>query len=1323
MASNDTDIQLRIRAAVEGLAEISKLITEVDTLGGETESSSEQVGSLGDELQRLGEQNATLTQFANLKRSTADLGEGLEQARSRATGMGKALADVKKELTASNAAYSASRQETERLAAAHAEAKAKVDLLRQANSDATTVTREQRQALKDARDQVRQLGEQYKTSASQSNELKRGLESTDKALRQQTREFTSARREVQTLDAQYQRQSGTLNGLRRSLTDAGINTRQLASEQKRLETASQQAASQIGYLKNQLTGQAGALRSTTTGLSDYSTKARQAGERTEQLQQSVQSGGSSWRDFIGRITGAAAAYFSFDQLISRATGMIRTADEMERLSVSLNSVEGSAAAGQQALSWLQEFNEKTPFQLNQITSAFIKAKNFGLDPYNGVLQAAADYTAKTAGTYQDLEGVITALGQAYTKGKLQAEEMNQLNERSVPAAQLLAREMGKTTDEIIAMASAGELGRSEIELLIKAMGEDAAGASAAMSQTFSGIWSNFQDQISKVELAVANAGIFDYIKTELSSVTSQIKTAAADSSLAAWAREVSDGLKVGVAGLREFAQDLVEWRGAIALAVKAWAAMKVVQWSNELLTFANLLKTRVAPDARQAGDAMAELAKKGGKVGGIFGGITLGSASAYAALALLAYEGGKGLVKLAQDAGTWAAKMGEAGDIEQRVAEQSRAFFNQLQRQGMTTMAQFDQYKDVQILTAQEVANLSAVERTAYEQRLKGHREYLTGQLQVQKALEASGLKAEAMQYQADAALASMRQGFTNLTAAAELTAQTMDARSRPAVLNLISSFDQLKAKGTESASAINTLFANLQLGDPTSLQNLGLAFDVLKEQGKVTQTEIDAGLRKSLQDMSLQDLEVLKVQSMAAFDTMKQGAVDTAQVTESVLAEKLRRLGVDYQELQTGIDAVGRTTIDTFRAVATDVDASSRDIAAALRAAINKADTEQELTELRQMWVELGNSGKVSSQEAARGLAFLDEKIDQTKKKAAAIGDGFNTAADQAKASASTIGASMNVAQGEIDKLKKEIERLKAVLAGLQAGGGVKPPVDGEVVEKVEQATYSMVQFANAVVSANELSGMSLDQLKEKQAEYQSIIERSREYLHKSNNEWWSDQVKEQLLAQEQNETLTARIIKIKELEAALSSAKAPSEELIASAESALTNVGQLGESNLAGLRAALDAAKQKMDSLSDSASSTLNSLQDEMDRYNQQFDDIEQRRYQNQIDDLQAKLAQAQAAGNATAVADLQQAIKLAEQLHQVKMQQIQKEQLASANSGSSSNASAPAYSGPTVKQSSGKQVTINLKTPTGDAQVQSDEENLDALLKLLKQQGLRS
>ncbi|MGY3855112.1 tape measure protein [Aeromonas aquatilis] len=1191
MASNDTDIQLRIRAAVEGLAEISKLIAEVDTLGGETESSGEQVSGLGDELQRLGEQGATLTQFANLKRSTADLGDGLEQARARATGMGKALADAKQELTSSNAAYSASRQETERLAAAHVEAKAKVDLLRQANSEATTVTKEQRLALKDAREQVRLLGEQYKESSGQTNELKRGLESSEKALRQQTREFNSARREVQSLDTQYQRQNVTLNGLRRSLTDTGIDTRKLASEQKRVEAASQQAANQITYLKNQLTGQAGALRANASGLSEYSQKAKQAEQNTESLHHAVEDGEPGWAALATKIGGVAAAYLTFDQLVARTTGMVRTADEIERLGVSLKSVEGSAAGGEKALAWLREFNEKTPFQLNEITTAFIKAKNFGLDPYNGVLQATADYTAKTAGTYQDLEGVITALGQAYTKGKLQAEEMNQLNERSVPAAQLLAKAMGKTTDGIIAMATAGKLGRAEIEQLIKAMGEDAAGASEAMSNTFSGIWSNFVEELNRVELAVADAGIFNYIKDELRSVTAQLKAAAADGSLAAWAREMSDSLKVAVVGLREFVEGLVEWRGAIALAVKAWATMKVVQWSTDLLKFADVLKTRVAPDARQAGAAMEEMAKKGNKVGGVLGGISLGTSAAYAALALLAYEGSKGLVQLAQDAGIWAAKMGEAGEVEQRVAEQSRAFFSQLQRQGMTTMAQFDEFKNIQILSAQEVVNLSAIERTAYEQRLQGHREYLTGQLQVQKALEASGLKAEAMQYQADAALASMRQGFTNLAAAVDLTSQVMDAKSRPAVLNLISSFDQLKAKGTETATSITTLFSSLKIGDPTSLQNLGLAFDSLKEQGKLTQTELDAGLRKSLQDMSLQDLEVLKVQAMAAFDTMQNGAVSTAQVTESVLAEKLRRLGLDYQALQTGIDAVGRATIDTFRAIATDVSATSLEIAAAMKAAVNKADTAQELEELRKIWVQLGQVGKLSAQEQARGLGFLDDKIKDTKRKAAEIGDGFNTAADKSKVAADTMKESLKGVQQEAQKTKSDVEDTMASINAMNSSSG-----RGEVTRTVNAGS-----FFYKSVDINQLRGNA------------------------------------------------------------------------------------------------------------DALANTLAGVEDELARYSQKVKDIPAysewskyygEKFQKEMEALR---------------------IQLQKELSKAQQKEVDKSQTTSQQTNASPLKAQIQHD--QRRPVSGKTVTIHLKTPSGDAQVQSDEENLDALLRLLKQQGLRS
>ncbi|MNU90698.1 hypothetical protein D3C71_805710 [compost metagenome] len=615
--------------------------------------------------------------------------------------------------------------------------------------------------------------------------------------------------------------------------------------------------------------------------------------------------------------------------------------------------------------------------------------------------------------------------------------MNQLNERSVPAAQLLAKAMGKTTDEIIAMATAGKLGRNEIELLIKAMGEDAAGASEEMAQTFGGIWSNFLEQLNQVELAVADAGIFAFIKSELAEVTAQIKAAAADGSLADWAQGVSDGMKSGAIAIRGITETLVEMRDGIGLVVKVWGTMKVIQWSSQLLGFGQAMKTGVVQPTVEAGKELDKTSKKAVKLNGLLAALTLGNGAVAAGLSVLVYEGGKGLAKLAEDAGVWAARMGEAGEVEQRVAEQSRAFFAQLQRQGMTTMAQFDEFKNVQILTAQEVVNLSATERAAYEQRLQGHREYLTGQLQVQKALEASGLKAEAMQYQADAALASMRQGFLDLAAGADLAGQAIDAKTRPAVLKLVADFDMLKAKGKETTTGINEMFKGLQMGDPTSLQNITLALDTLREQGKVTQTEIDAGLRKSLQDMSLQDLEVLKVQSMAAFDTMKNGAISTAQITESVLSEKLRRLGVDYQALHTGIDAVGRQTIDTFRAVATDVNATSQDIAAAMKAAVNKADTAQELEELRRIWLSLGQAGKISAQEQGRGLGYLNDQIRQTKVKAAEIGDGFNTAADKSKSATDTMRENLKGVQEEAKKTKSDVEDAISSSGSSNTGAG----------------------------------------------------------------------------------------------------------------------------------------------------------------------------------------------------------------------------------------------------------------------------------------------
>ncbi len=105
------------------------------------------------------------------------------------------------------------------------------------------------------------------------------------------------------------------------------------------------------------------------------------------------------------------------------------------------------------------------------------------------------------------------------------------------------------------------------------------------------------------------------------------------------------------------------------------------------------------------------------------------------------------------------------------------------------------------------------------------------------------------------------------------------------------------------------------------------------------------------------------------------------------------------------------------------------------------------------------------------------------------------------------------------------------------------------------------------------------------------------------------------------------------------------------------------LGAQDLAPLRAALADAQSRMEALRDSAESTLVSLQNELDRLNGNMAAIEQRNYEQKRLELQQKLAEAQAAGDAAAIAALQKSLQILKQIHQVKMANLDADQKAAA------------------------------------------------------------
>lgn len=176
-----------------------------------------------------------------------------------------------------------------------------------------------------------------------------------------------------------------------------------------------------------------------------------------------------------------------------AKHVVDVASTFEQLEIRLNSVMGSAKAGEEAFAWIKQFAQNTPYSVQQTTDAFMTLKNFGLDPMDGTLQKIADASAKYGSSAESAKSVSLALGQAWARGKLQGQDTLQMIDAGIPVYDLLAKATGKTAAEIQKMSEAGTMGRDVMRKLIDQMGQEGAGTAAAKMNSFAGAVSNMGD--------------------------------------------------------------------------------------------------------------------------------------------------------------------------------------------------------------------------------------------------------------------------------------------------------------------------------------------------------------------------------------------------------------------------------------------------------------------------------------------------------------------------------------------------------------------------------------------------------------------------------------------------------------------------------------------------------------------------------------------------------------------------------------------------------------------------------------------------------------
>jgi tape measure domain-containing protein len=236
------------------------------------------------------------------------------------------------------------------------------------------------------------------------------------------------------------------------------------------------------------------------GLTSGMEKAAQAVDELGKEAQQAASPLGSLRDIIA---GTAAGELLADGIKSAAQAMvglgtqsIKLAGELEQNKVAFTTMLGSAEKADAFLRDLASFAAQTPFELRGLTDSSKRLLAFGFDAQSilPIMNSVGNAVAAVGGGKETIDGVTMALGQMAAKGKVSAEEMNQLAERGIPAWKMLATGIGVSVPEAMKRAEKGSIdANTAIVALVNGMNEKFPAMMAKQSQTITGALSNLQD--------------------------------------------------------------------------------------------------------------------------------------------------------------------------------------------------------------------------------------------------------------------------------------------------------------------------------------------------------------------------------------------------------------------------------------------------------------------------------------------------------------------------------------------------------------------------------------------------------------------------------------------------------------------------------------------------------------------------------------------------------------------------------------------------------------------------------------------------------------
>ena len=218
----------------------------------------------------------------------------------------------------------------------------------------------------------------------------------------------------------------------------------------------------------------------------------------------AQRGGQQFTEWFSQaltpLKWMIASVVSVGVFSALAKEVVTLADNLEQANIAFTTMLGSEEKAIAMLQDLSEFAKKTPFELTDVRQNAKQLLAMGVSAENIIPTLKALWDA-AAGTGADMTRLAMNYGQVITQGHLTGRELRDFLVNGIPLLDELAKNAGKSKEEIQNMISSGEISANDVTKAFETMTSAGGRFEDLMykqSSTLTGLWSNFQDQLAQM---------------------------------------------------------------------------------------------------------------------------------------------------------------------------------------------------------------------------------------------------------------------------------------------------------------------------------------------------------------------------------------------------------------------------------------------------------------------------------------------------------------------------------------------------------------------------------------------------------------------------------------------------------------------------------------------------------------------------------------------------------------------------------------------------------------------------------------------------------